>query len=98
VRPTIGDVDAAVLLDIELSAIMHREKFTRDPGPVIAALRERAGAATEQLNRSVGAWVGFYDTDDTRALCVGLLEAFPGARRYVSVGAEARFRRVHGTG
>ena len=50
-----------VLLSIELDAICSRNRYTSDPGPVIAELHATAGDRLDTLTESVGIWVGFFE-------------------------------------
>lgn len=87
------------MIAADLSGILFRNKFTKDPAPVIDELRAAAGRRRDLLAAEVGAWIGFYETDDTRTLVDALREAFadlnlePG----ITLGAERRQRPSHGT-
>ncbi|MDA4893032.1 hypothetical protein PFZ55_39840 [Streptomyces sp. MS2A] len=59
-------------LGIRVSAIMSRNKYTDDPGPVIEELYRVAGDRPDILTDEIGLWVGFYEDDDTRALATAL--------------------------
>ncbi|MBW1640489.1 hypothetical protein G3H63_15600 [Microbacterium resistens] len=59
-------------LGIKVSAIMSRNKYTDDPGPVIDELYRAAGDRPDILADEVGLWVGFYEDDDTRTLATAL--------------------------
>ncbi|AVL96943.1 MULTISPECIES: hypothetical protein [Microbacterium] len=62
------------LLSIHLDAICSRNRYTKDPAPVIDELRATAGDRTDLLAQSVGTWVGFFEDDYTRILCTALRE------------------------
>jgi hypothetical protein len=87
------------MLATELSAIMGRNQFTKDPAPVIDELRAAAGRRRDILAHEVGLWIGFYDAPDTRTLADALRAAFadldlaPG----IKLGEERRQRPSHGT-
>lgn len=86
-------------LDVELSAIMGRDRFTQDPQPVIDELRAVSGRHVDVLASTVGQWIGFYGSKDTQPLVDALLAAFadldlaPG----IALGAERRNRPTHST-
>jgi hypothetical protein len=86
-------------LDIHLSAIMARGRFTRDPGPVLAELRAAAGRRNDILASTVGEWIGFYGGPDTQLLVDALFTEFgdldlaPG----VAFGRKRRNTPTHGT-
>lgn len=84
------------LLSIQLGATIGRDKYTRDPAPVIAELRRLAGVRQDILDREVGVWIGYYDQPETRPLVVALLEAFPGAVQWIKSGQDRR-GPTHGT-
>lgn len=86
------DVRLSVLLD----AICGRNEWTKDPGPVVDELRAAADDRVDVLHESVGTWVGYFDSEHTHTLCVGLLEAFPEAVPFVEVGRRRR-GRLHST-
>jgi hypothetical protein len=88
------------LLSVQLGAIIGRDKYTRDPDVLaakIAELRAHAGVRTDILNREVGSWVGYYDSPEMQPLVVALLDAFPGAVPWLSLGQERRGRGAHST-
>jgi hypothetical protein len=78
---------------------MCRNQFTQQPAPVIDELRAASGRRTDILAAEVGAWIGFYETKDTRPLADALRAAFkdldltPG----IALGTERRRRPSHGT-
>lgn len=93
-------MDASTLLSVQLGGILGRDKYTRDPDVIaakIAELRAHAGVHVDLLNREVGSWVGFYDSDETRPLVTALLAEFPGAVPWLTVGRERRGKPMHGT-
>ncbi|WP_449408808.1 hypothetical protein [Microbacterium maritypicum] len=57
-----------VILTVTLDAICSRNRYTRDPGPVIAELIATAGDRTDLLAEAVGTWVGFFEDDYTLTL------------------------------
>ncbi|KJL20999.1 hypothetical protein RN50_01966 [Microbacterium foliorum] len=46
------------MLSIELGSICSRNRYTSDPGPVIAELIAAAGDRVDILQQSVGSWIG----------------------------------------
>lgn len=58
--------------DVQLSAIMCRNRYTHDPAPVIAELYGTAGDRDDILTAEVGRWIGFYEDDYTRDLATAL--------------------------
>lgn len=92
-----GSMDSDTALSIRLGAIMGRDRYTRDPGPIIEELRTAAGVRVDILNREVGSWVGYYDHPATKPLVVALLAAFPGALPWLRAGQQRRAAGAHGT-
>lgn len=66
-------------LDIRLSAIITRGKFTTDPAPVIAELRATAGTRVDVLRGTVGTWIGYFGGDEHLRILVDALLAEFGA-------------------
>ncbi|WP_404474876.1 hypothetical protein [Microbacterium aerolatum] len=89
-------LDPDTALGVRLSAICSRNRYTHDPGPVLAELLEAAGDKTEILAREVGTWAGFHDSEYTHALVAALLE-IPGAAAWESSGRERRTMGWHST-
>lgn len=52
-------LDPETTLGVNLSAICSRNRYTDDPGPVIAELIETAGDRTDVLAREAGTSAGF---------------------------------------
>lgn len=75
-------LDPDTHLSIRLSAICGRNRYTRDPGPVIAELIATAGARTDLLAREVGQWAGHYEDEQTAMLVAAILDRIPGAREH----------------
>lgn len=73
------------LLDIELSALCSRHRYTTDPAPVLDELRRRAGARTDILARVAGTWAGYYRDEHTATLADALL-TIDGADEWVQLG------------
>ncbi|MBT2485828.1 MULTISPECIES: hypothetical protein [unclassified Microbacterium] len=82
-----------VALTVHLDAICSRNRYTTDPGPVIAELRATAGDRVDILTESVGAWVGYFEDDYTRILCTALRE-LPGLEPWITLGRK-RFESPH---
>lgn len=77
------------MLSIELGSICSRNRYTSEPGPVIAELLATAGDRVEILQQSVGSWVGYYEDDYTRILCAALRE-LPNLEPWIMAGQERR--------
>lgn len=88
-------LDPDTALDVLLSAICSRNRYTTDPGPVIDELRAAAGDRLDILAHVAGRWAGFYESTHTALLCAALLE-IPGAQAWVALGRERRDAPVHG--
>jgi hypothetical protein len=84
------------LLTVHLDAICSRNRYTRDPGPVLAELRATAGDRVDLLTQSVGTWVGYFEDDYTRILCTALRE-LPGLEPWLALGAHRRGMPDHST-
>ncbi len=78
-----------VKLSVTLDAICSRNRYTRDPEPVLAELRATAGERTDVLAEAVGTWVGYFEDGDTIILCTAL-RAFRDLEPWIALG---RFRR-----
>lgn len=89
-------LSADTLLSIKLSAICSRNRYTKDPAPVIAELIAAADDRQDVLAQESGSWSGFYEDENTRTLAVALLE-IPGAADWVALGRERRNAGRHGT-
>lgn len=94
-RPLSPDVT----LSIDLSAVMSRHSYTRDPGPVIAELRQTAGDRMDLLAEEVGLWIGFHDAPDTHVLAEALRVAFADLdlEPHIALGESRRYAPRHGT-
>lgn len=84
------------LLSIKLFTICSRNRYTKDPGPVIAELIATAGDRTDILAQEAGRWSGFYDDEYTHTLALALLK-IPGAGEWVALGRERRNAGSHST-
>lgn len=85
-----------VMLTITFDAICSRNRYTKNPAPVIAELLATAGGRTDLLTEAVGTWVGYFEDDYTRILCTALRE-LPGLEPWIAVGAERRAEPDHRT-
>ncbi|MEV7801106.1 hypothetical protein AB0O14_18645 [Microbacterium foliorum] len=85
-----------VLLSIELGAICSRNRYTKDPEPVVAELLAAAGDRVEILQQSVGSWIGYYEDAYTVTLATVLRE-LPGLEPWVAEGEYRRSVPDHGT-
>lgn len=92
-------LDPDTLLSVELGAIMSRDRYTRDPGPVIAELRRTAGDRMDLLAAEVGLWIGFHDAPDTHVLAEALRVAFADLdlEPHIALGESRRYAPRHGT-
>lgn len=86
-----------VALGIRLSAICSRNRYTSDPGPVIAELLEAAGDRTDVLAYEVGRWAGYYDDEHTAVLVAAIVRDIPGAAAWTHEGRAKRSAPAHGT-
>jgi len=86
----------AVSLSVHLDAICSRNRYTRDPVPVIAELYATAGDRLDILAESVGTWVGYFDDEPVRILCAAL-RALPDVESWIAVGAARRAQTDHRT-
>lgn len=86
-----------VALGIHLSTICSRNRYTRDPGPVIAELLDVAGDRGDVLAYEVGRWAGYYDDEHTAVLVAAIVESIPGAAEWAPVGRAKRSAPAHGT-
>lgn len=77
-------LDPETHLSIRLSAICGRNRYTRDPAPVIAELRATAGARADLLAREVGRWAGHYADEHTATLVAAIVDGLPGAREWAT--------------
>ncbi|ALJ20324.1 hypothetical protein AOA12_10535 [Microbacterium sp. No. 7] len=82
---------------MRLSAIMGRNRFTKEPGPVVAELIEAAGERTEILRSAVGRWIGSREDRYTVTLATALREAFGhlGLEDAIRLGQERAAAPVH---
>lgn len=85
-----------VKLSIALDAIYSRNRYTRDPAPVLAELRSIAGDRSEVLAEAVGAWVGYFEDRDTAVLCAAL-RTLPDLEPWLALGAFRRRQPAHST-
>lgn len=70
-------LDDDTTLDIRLSAILTRGKYTSDPAAVIAELHDAAGGRDELLVGTVGSWIGYFgDEEYVQPLVEGLRAEF----------------------
>lgn len=84
----------AKLLDIELSALCSRERYTTDPEPVIAELRQLAGKRTDILAEVAGLWAGYFGDEYTRPLADALL-TIDGVEPWAELGRTRRGAPPH---
>lgn len=78
-----------VLLTVHLDAICSRNRYTKDPAPVIAELLEVAGDRRDLLAEAVGTWVGFFEDDYIRILTTALRE-LPDLEPWIALGKHRR--------
>lgn len=89
------ELDAETMLDVELSAICGRNRYTREPHAVVAELRRTAGPRVDVLARVAGTWAGYFESDETRPLVNALL-ALDGTGPWAEVGRKRRGIPTHG--
>lgn len=85
-----------VQLAVTLSSIMSRNRYTDDPGAVIAELQRVACDRADILAQEAGTWYGYYEDDYTRPLALALRE-IPGAAEWVALGQARRNAPSHST-
>jgi hypothetical protein len=90
-----SELDPETQLDVELSAICGRNRYTADTDRVVDELRRAAGARTDVLARVAGTWAGYFDSAETRPLVTALL-AIEGTAPWVEVGRHRRELPTHG--
>ena len=83
-----GPLNADRLLGVKLSAIMSRNRYTTDPGPVLDELRKLAGERTDILAMEAGTWVGFYETEKYGAVLIKALRTLPDLEPWIAVGRQ----------
>lgn len=83
-------------LTVHLDAICSRNRYTSDPDPVIAELLATAGDRSDLLSESVGTWVGYFEDDYTRTLCVAL-RTLPDLEPWIALGQHRRSMPDHRT-
>ena len=77
------------MLSIELGSICSRNRYTSDPGPVIAELIAAAGDRVDILQQSVGSWIGYYEDGYTLTLATALRD-LPDLEPWIAEGATRR--------
>jgi|GEM_PF-1007780 hypothetical protein len=85
------------MLGIHLAAICSRNRYTTDPGPVIAELLETAGGRGDILAMEAGRWAGYYDDEHTKTLVAAIVASIPGAVAWTADGVHKRDAPPHGT-
>ncbi|MEN0021973.1 MAG: hypothetical protein AAGC61_01740 [Microbacterium sp.] len=85
-----------VMLTVTLDAICSRNRYTRDPAPVLEELRATAGDRHDLLVEAVGTWVGYFEDEYTRILCTALRE-LPDLEPWIALGAHRRGMPDHRT-
>lgn len=86
----------AVKLSVTLDAICSRNRYTRDPEPVLDELRAAAGDRTDVLAEAVGTWVGYFEDDNNATLCTAL-RTLPDLEQWIALGRFRRGMRAHST-
>lgn len=90
-------LDPDVALGIRLSTICSRNRYTTDPGPVIAELLEVAGDRGDVLAFEAGRWAGYYDDEHTAVLVAAIVADVPGGAAWTGEGRARRAAPPHGT-
>lgn len=83
-------LDPDTALDVRLSAIIGRNRYATDPGPVLAELGVVAGDRADILAQTAGTWAGFHEQDAEVSVMVAALREVPGAEAWVQVGRDRR--------
>lgn len=86
-----------VALCINIGCVMSRNRYARDPDPVIAELHATAGDRTDLLTQEVGLWIGFYEDEYTRPLTSALREMPLELDAWIAAGAQRRLVGTHST-
>lgn len=86
-----------VALRINIGCVMSRNRYARDPAPVIAELHATAGDRIDLLTEEVGLWIGFYEDDYTRPLTSALREMPLELDAWITVGTQRRLVGTHST-
>ncbi|GAB6859091.1 hypothetical protein [Microbacterium xylanilyticum] len=84
-------------LCVRLSATMHRNQYTQEPGPVVAELYEIAGNRIDLLAAEVGRWVGFYEDQHTITLTTALRALPLDMDDAIKIGEHRRNLHTHST-
>lgn len=84
-------------LGVSLSAIMSKNRYTRDPGPVIEELEVTAGGRIDILTDEVGRWIGFYEDEHTQTLATALRALPLDLDAAIALGASRRLAGTHST-
>lgn len=95
VRGQGSGLNKARLLDVELSSICSRNRYTTDPAPVIAGLRATAGKRVDILAHAAGLFAGYFDDEHTRTLTAALRAEIDGIDPWVEAGRKRRGGPAH---
>lgn len=83
-------LDPDVLLEVALSAICSRHRYTRHAEAAIAELRARAGDREDILAMETGKWAGYYEGHYTSFLTTAILAEIPDTARWAEIGRSRR--------
>lgn len=84
----------AVKLSVTLDAICSRNRYTRDPEPVLVELRATAADRPDVLAEAVGTWVGYFEDENNATLCAAL-RTLPDLDEWITLGRLRRGMRAH---
>jgi hypothetical protein len=79
-----------VMLDVRLSSICSKHRYTDDPAAAIDELLAAAGSRSDILAEVAGTWAGYHGEDRHCRVLASALRGIDGAERWVGVG---RYRR-----
>lgn len=85
------------ILRIDIGCVMSRNRYARDPAPVIEELHATAGDRVDLLAQEVGLWIGFYEDDYTRTLTSALREMPLALDAWIAAGERRRLLGTHST-
>lgn len=84
------------MLTVHLDAICSRNRYTKNPAPVVAELISTAGDRVDLLTEAVGTWVGYFEEEHIQILCTALRE-LPDLEPWIELGKARRAQPDHCT-